>query len=77
MFVVEVKDVFKFFSIAFLRSKGFRVSIEIPQKNKNPKVKSFIKSILTEEIKEKLKQIFEPDLQIYKYALDKFAMSNN
>lgn len=55
----------------------FGVSIEIPQKNKNPKSESFIKSVITEEIKKNIKKICKPDLQIYKYALDRFVRANN
>ena len=55
----------------------FGVTLNISKKNLNPKNRSFIESIITEEIKENIGKICKPDLQIYKYALDRFVRANN
>ena len=55
----------------------FGVTLNISKKNLNPKNRSFIESVITEEIKENIEKICKPDLEIYKYALDRFLRANN
>jgi len=51
----------------------FRVRLNVQHLNKNPKSKQIINSVITEEIKDKIREICKPDLEIYQYAVEKFA----
>lgn len=55
----------------------FSVRLAIKMENQSPTVETFRKSIITEEIKEKIKNICEPDLEIYQYAINKFVKGNH
>ncbi len=55
----------------------FGVRLVIKMENPSPTMETFRKSIITEEIKEKIKKICEPDLEIYQYAIDKFVKKNH
>lgn len=48
----------------------FGQQLIIPKINKSPKSNSYQKSIVTDEIKEKIKEICQPDLEIYQYAVE-------
>lgn len=44
--------------------------------NKNPKSNAYQKSIVTENLKKKVREICQPDIEIYNYALTKFVNKN-
>ena len=51
----------------------FGRKLKIKVLNKSPKPEAYRKSIITEEIKEKIKEICKPDLEIYQYAVNNFV----
>lgn len=50
----------------------FRVRLEIERKNKNPKSASYKKSIITNQMEQRIRAICQPDITIYQYALENF-----
>jgi len=59
-----LEDFERLFAARFGRNLKIRVL------NQNPKPKSEREAILSEEIKEKIAEICQPDIEIYQYALD-------
>ena len=55
----------------------FGVRLTIKMKNRSPATEQLKISIITEEIKEKIKMICRPDLEIYQYAIDRFVKANH
>ncbi|WP_347275218.1 hypothetical protein [Candidatus Kuenenia sp.] len=56
--------------------KRFAVKLNIEKKNQSPAPESLRNSIITEEIEEKIREICRPDLEVYQYAIEKFAKIN-
>ena len=54
---------------------GRRLKIKVL--NKSPKPEAYIKSIITQEIREKITEICKPDLEIYQYAVNNFVKMKN
>ena len=54
---------------------GRRLKIKVL--NKSPKPEAYRKSIITEEIKEKIQEICKPDIEIYQYAVNNFVKAKN
>ena len=54
---------------------GRRLKIKVL--NKSPKSEAYRKSIITEEIKEKIREICKPDIEIYQYALKNFVKTKD
>jgi len=50
----------------------FGVKLRIGRKNISPKSGSFLKSIITEELEERIRSICKPDLEVYQYAVKNF-----
>lgn len=50
--------------------KRFRVNLDVGLRNKGPKSPDFMKSIVSEEIEEKIREICKPDLAIYNHAIE-------
>jgi hypothetical protein len=61
----------KDFKSKFLDILGVNLNIELA--NKNPKSKSFQESFITSEIKEKISELCQPDLEVYRYAVKNFV----
>ena len=55
----------------------FGVRLKLEKKNWNPASESYRKSIVTEEIEEKIKTICKPDRELYQYALDNFVKASH
>lgn len=56
----------------FQFEKRFRIKLELRKMNQNPKPQSYRETMLTEERKERIKAICEPDCEIYQYAVERF-----
>ena len=54
---------------------GRRLKIKVL--NRSPKPEAYRKSIITQEIKEEIKKICKPDLEIYQYAVNNFVKTKN
>lgn len=54
----------------------FGVRLKLEQRNRNPASESYRKSIVTEEIEEKIKAISGPDREVYQYAVDNFVKAD-
>ncbi len=54
---------------------GRRLKIKVL--NKSPKSEAYRKSIITQEIKEEIKELCKPDLEIYQYAVNNFVKTKN
>ena len=52
--------------------EAFGIRVKIPKINVGPKSKSYINSVIDEEIMERIKIICKPDIKIYQYAIDNF-----
>jgi hypothetical protein len=63
------------FNEKFFNSFGFK--LKIGKRNRNPKEKFFQESILNDEIKEVVKNICKPDLEVYQYALNNIIKITN
>lgn len=55
----------------FEKYSGRRLSIRIS--NQSPKPEADQSSVITEEIREEIKAICRPDIEVYKYAIDNFV----
>lgn len=78
---IAKKNLGKFEIVGFLENiEGFKkefkdkfgVELKIGKKNKGPKSEDFMKTIITEEIEEQIREICKPDLAIYQHAIDNF-----
>lgn len=54
-------------------NKKFGRKLNIGFTNRSPKPKSGTKPAVTEEIKEKIRAICKPDIEVYRYAIDNFV----
>lgn len=54
----------------------FGVRLKLEQRNRNPASEAYRKSIVTEEIEEKIKAICGPDREVYQYAADNFVKAD-
>jgi len=50
----------------------FGVELRIGKKNAGPKSSNFVKSMITEEIEERIRELCKPDMAIYQHAVDNF-----
>lgn len=55
----------------------FGVRLELETRNKNPTSESYRKSIVTQEVEEKIKVICKPDCEVYQYAIDNFLKASH
>ncbi len=53
--------------------KRFGARLRFPKKNVNPKSKSFIQAVITQEIEREIARICQPDLEVYRYAVENFV----
>jgi hypothetical protein len=51
----------------------FGIRLELEKRNQSPASEAYRKSLVTEEIREKVMAICEPDHEIYQYAVDNFV----
>lgn len=51
----------------------FGKKLKIRRLNQSPKSEAYRKSVVTEELKEEIKEICKPDIEIYQYALKNFV----
>lgn len=61
----------KDFTNQFEERFGRRLKISVL--NQSPKAEAYRKSIITEEIEEKIREICRPNIEIYQYAVDNFV----
>lgn len=52
--------------------KRFNVDLNVGLKNQNPKSELSQKSIITQELEKKIREICRPDIEIYRYAVENF-----
>ena len=73
---LEFFDVIGFleYKIDFIQkfNSRFGVKLSLTKKNENPKSEAFKKSLLTEEIKEKIAEVCIPDIALYNYAVENY-----
>jgi len=50
----------------------FDVELSIGQKNTGPKSSNYVKSFITKDMEERIREICRPDLAIYQHAIDNF-----
>lgn len=55
----------------------FGVRLKLETRNQNPTSESYRKSIVTEEIEEKIKTICKTDRELYQYAVDNFVKASH
>jgi flavin-binding protein dodecin len=55
----------------------FGVRLKLEKSNQNPTSESYRKSIVTEEIEEKIKTICKPDRELYQYAVNNFVKASH
>jgi sulfotransferase famil protein len=55
----------------------FGKKLKIEKKNQNPVLKTQRESVISDEIKAKIKECCKPDCEVYQYALDKFLKTNH
>jgi len=51
----------------------FGRKLKIRSTNQSPKSKAYRRSLITEEIEEKIREICKPDVEVYQYAVDNFV----
>ncbi len=54
----------------------FGVKLKFPRKNRNPKSRAFIDSIVTDDIVNEVTAICQPDIELYYYALENFVKTS-
>ena len=55
----------------------FGIRLELERRNQNPTSRSYQQSIITEVIKETIKEICKPDIEIYQYAIENFVKADH
>lgn len=80
------QNLHKFSIVGFLEQQGefvkkfeeqFGRKLNIEFSNQSPRPQSYQSSIITEEIKEQIKAVCRPDMEIYQYAMANFLNSKN
>jgi hypothetical protein len=75
------KNLHKFSIVGFLEHldefveefyAGFNVKLQIDKKNQNPAPISYKELVLTPELLERIYEVCQPDLEVYRYAVNEF-----